>query len=141
MKQELVKWLMKIIWPIIQDFIVKLVKMAVERIYEAVKVWMDRKGSTAEQAQQHADAAEKRAESGPLEGRNVALAEAKVWREVAENLRRENEEMKSMLDHLRAQELQRAELDAAAMTPTVNESGTVLAIGSERTPIPVDGSS
>ena len=98
------KVIIELFWPIVRELVKKYSKQLIEWMVEKMKAWAVGRNTNNERAAesqaQAADAAAKEAVS-PSEAEKHA-AVAKVWRDVAEMFRRENEILAAELQKLRA---------------------------------------
>ena len=107
--------LIALIWPIIKDLLMKLLRELLDWLNaKTEEMFTHRATSNAEQASAKADDYEDKARYAKSKEEAMQHeAVAKVWREVAELFRRENEEMKRQLDELKREAKTKSE-DAIA---------------------------
>jgi hypothetical protein len=98
------KAIIELIWPIFKDLIVKLLNEMSDWILGKFRTWASKRNkSNADTADAKADAHEKSAKEAktPKEA-DINLEVAKVWREVAEMFRKENEALATEVKRLKA---------------------------------------
>ena len=133
-------WFEKHVWPIVQDFIVELGADALRKLRDRfTTATQTRMQSRAEQAEAKASEAEQAGRaSQSAEEREKQAAIAQVWRQVAEQFRRENEDLRQQFADLT--ETQERELTAEVLgsEPRLDTSGTGLTvqIGSTKGAVP-----
>jgi len=133
-------WFEKHVWPIVQDFILGLVTDALRKLRDRfTTATQTRMQSREEQAEAKASEAEQAGRaSQSAEEREKQAAIAQVWRQVAEQFRRENEDLRQQFADLT--ETQERELTAEVLgsEPRLDTSGTGLTvqIGSTKGAVP-----
>lgn len=99
-RESCVPWVVKNIWPILQQEIIGIFKKVVSNFEESLDEWLvNRSRAKADAAQKKAEEAEVKSKSASSDAeaeRQRALAE--VWRQIAEQFRQENEVLKVELD-------------------------------------------
>lgn len=95
-------WFVKNVWPIIEKQIVDIFGKAAGTAKDSAYDWLDRRKKAREEAaQKRAAEAEEMARNAPTDAEaEKHRAIAQVWHEVAEQFRRENEELKEKLDDI-----------------------------------------
>lgn len=95
-----VRWFVKLAWPEILKFIQRLIPELLEWFYERIKEILKKKADGRQwSAQQNSEEAERRAAETKDESEAVRQkAIAAVWRQVAEDFRRDNEDLKAILE-------------------------------------------
>ena len=133
-------WLKKYVWPIIKDYILKLVAFAFKKLSEKLKsVFDERAEKVAEDADAKAHEAEQRAKVAPeTNEREKQEAIARLWREVAEKLRQENEALRAKVVELTRDAESELHGNVRDLDPDLEMSMDlpVLVIGNERTTLP-----
>ena len=133
-------WFEKHVWPIVQDFILGLVTDALRKLRDRfTTATQTRMQSREEQAEAKASEAEQAGRaSQSAEEREKQAAIAQVWRQVAEQFRQENEDLRRQVADLT--ETQERELTAEVLgsEPRLDTSGTGLTvqIGSTKGAVP-----
>jgi len=133
-------WFKKYVWPILRQYVLDVVKWSLEKLRRTAQEWADsRAKARAEEATKRATEAENAATSAASDAeREKHEAVARVWHEVAEQFRQENEALKAKIAEMTAA----AESDIAQRTrdtePSIDFTGDtpVLAIGDAQTPLP-----
>lgn len=97
--------LIKLFWPLIKEFLKSVLKEFLAWALNKVKeILQQQSANTRKTAQAKAEAAEVQARNATTkEEADQYAATAKVWREVAETLRQENEALKKKLDDFQQQ--------------------------------------
>lgn len=97
--------LIQLFWPLIKEFLKSVLKEFLAWALNKVKeILQQQSANTRKTAQAKAEAAEAQARNAPTkEEADQYAATAKVWREVAETLRQENEALKKKLDDFQQQ--------------------------------------
>jgi phage-related tail protein len=123
--KQLVKWFLRTvwpwfienIWPEIQKHILDIFGHAARSAKDAACEWINkRKRAQEEGAQRKAAEAEQRAKDAHSESEaDKHRAVAQVWREVAEQLRQENEDLKAKLDEILKQSMSDVSNEITAM--------------------------
>ncbi|MBD3330836.1 hypothetical protein GF354_04890 [Candidatus Peregrinibacteria bacterium] len=133
-------WFKDFVWPYLKDHVNELISFILDRFKNQIKdIFSDRTERRRKEAQEKADAAEKRAKGTSDDGESERLrATAQVWREVAEQFRRDNEEMKAKLDEMEAETKATSEGIVQDMEFDVDFSETtpVLKLGENRHELP-----
>lgn len=145
---KVVKWVAEVFWPYFKDYIWPFIKENMKEILEVIekiKTWtseyLDKKNTERErQAKAKAEEAEKRAsKSTSDEEINKLRAVAEVWREIADQYRRDNEDLKKDLDKFTSE----AKKDALAAIDKLDISAdfqnlkTVMQIGETKKDLPL----
>lgn len=128
-------WLLKHVWPVLRDEIVKLIGKVVTRIFKWVHSLVDgSRTSTVSKFAENAREAEKQAKESTTDAefqRYKAIAE--VWRQAADVLVRENEALKQKLAEIQAVEESAIEPEVGRLLPEL--SGETLVIGEQKVPL------
>lgn len=120
-------WIKVNVWPIIQakliDVVVELVGWAFQQIKDLLT---SNNHNRYTEAKKKEEAAQKRAEStvDPVAA-SEANAEARIWREVAEQYRRDNEDLKEKLAKLESESIRDATREISEITPELHELSSV----------------
>ena len=138
--KKLWPWFKEYLWPILREHILELVVLVMSRLKEKFKAWAEtRSNERQEQATQKAQEADESARDSATDSEKQKYeAVARVWREVVEQIRVENEALKSKIEELTSA----AEAEITTRTrdsnPTIDISSDmpVLIIGEKRTTLP-----
>jgi len=107
-----------LLWPIVQDLMVKVAQDLAAWIKKAVSEKVDSSAADQEQrASDRATSAEKRAQNATTNDERLkAYAEAQAWKEIAEELKKDNAALKQQLDDIiaRSQVYARKRIDSEA---------------------------
>jgi len=103
-------WFLKYVWPFIKENLVDLLTYLSDEIFAKIKSWWNKKYKQKEEtfSSKINDAEEKAANSNDKSEIEKYEAIAKVWREVAEMMRKENEELNNELDQIKTETLKDA---------------------------------
>ncbi len=133
-------WFLKHIWPLIVKHVLKELAFALQTLSKKLRGSIDRRlRSREEQALARATAADEAAKvSSTKEARSEAEAIARVWREVAEQFRQENEVLKAKLDQSasKAYESARAGIENGEPVLAQLDGQPMLAIGGQTNVLP-----
>ncbi len=133
-------WFLKNVWPIIAAHAMKLIEAGLKGLGQKLQEFLDHRTKDQQQrARERADAAEAagmRASSSVEREKQEAIA--KVWREVAEQLRAENEVLKAQVTDLIAVTEQSILAEVRNSEPTLTEvnGNPTLALGDTKTRLP-----
>ena len=134
-------WFLKHIWPLIVKHVIelfaKVLKRLSDRIMNAIQGSSDAKAASATQK---AREAEQQANSSATQAeRDKHEAVAKVWREVAEQFRVENESLKKQVAEALASQQAFAEREVNSMQPSLEgtDAESVVVIDGKRTILPM----
>lgn len=134
-------WFLKHIWPLIVKHIIELIarglKGLAERIVHAVSASSERRAAAATTKAREADEKAKSAATAAEREKQEAISQ--VWREVAEQLRAENESLKQQISEALASQQLLAEREVESLQPRLEGTGSrpALVIQGERTVLPV----
>lgn len=119
-------WIVAYVWPILQQYIIQLLVESIDWLIQQAKDWIaGTNDKRAREATKKAEEAEQKAEEA-FEGSDEYHAEkarANVWREVAEQYRRDNEELKAQLSKVATEAKSDVESDVAELTPELTIDG------------------
>ncbi len=133
-------WFKEHLWPILREHILELVVLVMSRLKEKFKSWAEtRSNERQEHATQKAQEAEKSAcDSATDSEKQKYEAIARVWREVVEQIRVENEALKSKIEELTSTAEAEITTRIRDSNPTIDFSldTPALIIGEKRTNLP-----
>lgn len=133
-------WFVKNVWPLIVKHMLKEIAAAIQSLTKSLKASIDRRMKTREdEALRRAATAEASAKLATTEAaRAESEAIARVWREVAEQFRQENDALKSKLGQVTSKVVESAQSGVAVAAPALVELGgeTTLVIAGESSTLP-----
>jgi exonuclease VII large subunit len=133
-------WFLKHIWPLIVKHLLKELAAALQTLSKKLKVSIaQRLRSRAEEALKRAAAADATAKAAQTnEARSEAEAIARVWREVAEQFRKENEVLQTKLDQATSKVYESAQTGIENGQPVLAQvdGQPTLAIGGHTSALP-----
>ena len=128
-------WFKAFVWPYIKDHVADLISFAIEMMKKMMKKFFEEKSESRQQeASQKAQDAEKNANNSPdIHEAEKYRAIAQIWREVFEQYRRDNEDLKRKLDEFEAEAKRNssAMVDKMDMDVDFSKEQPVLKIGDE----------
>ena len=133
-------WFVKNVWPLIREYVIAESVAALKAMVKALKESFNRRmKSRQEEAIKKATVAEQLASTSGTEAeRREHEAVARVWREVAEQFRQENESLKAKLGEVTQRAEQAMKANVALADPQISEIGSspVLVLGGNETHLP-----
>lgn len=99
-------WVVKNIWPIVQQYLIKLCAEGIAWLVQSIKdILKERSKQRADEANFNAKEAESKASKSEADSKeyHAYKAEAEVWRKVAEQYEKDIEEVKSKVSNLEAE--------------------------------------
>lgn len=133
-------WVVSAVWPHVQAWLAREMSALLLRLMDKVRGKVnDRLERRGQDALARAKQAEARAAGATTEADRVQLeATARVWREVAEQFRQENEALRAQVDELTQGSLKESRERIAAATPALEEvdGQPTLRVGDQRTTLP-----
>ena len=138
MKEMFRKFLIDFIWPIVKDLVKKLLREVIDWLIKEVRKLLNKRSEDqATRASAKANAEEGNARYAKTKEeaeRHEAIA--KVWREVAEILRRDKEDLEIELEHLRKTAKRKTDESAESMkfedAVDTSSGGDIKAIDDDR---------
>lgn len=134
-------WFVKHAWPFIKKHVVEIITYLFDEVKDNIKDYMSKKSNDrvekmklkAKEAEQKANIAKNTTDSEKYR------AVAQVWREVAEMLRKDNEEQKLKIDELLTQTKNKAQSEIGILDISANfsEKDTLLTIGEKTHLLPL----
>lgn len=127
-------WVVKNIWPLVQQYIIQLAAEALAWLALRIKdLFNDKSNERAEQAKANSETAEqKAAEAGNNSNEYHAYkAEAEVWRKVAEQYKKDIEDLTQKVTALENESIEEFKEDIHEFTPEVatSEQSATVKIG------------
>jgi hypothetical protein len=115
-------WFLEYIWPIIREYVRELVESLLRDLQERIRSWFAARSQLREEhaTRQASDAEGCAGQATNVSDRERFEAIAKVWREVAEMFREENERLQSKVDELVRDAGAQAARQMADAEPTLN---------------------
>lgn len=133
-------WFIKYVWPKIQKYIVEIMAIILKKLKDKIVDTISQKSNGREKnANKKAnDAEEKAKKATSASEREKFDAISKVWREVAESFREENEDLKKRIDELISKSEQETKENLSDLNLSVNFSkeDTILIIDDKPHQIP-----
>jgi len=123
-------WVVENIWPILQahviDLLLKGLRTLSESIFHEVK---HRDDASSTEAEEKADAAERSAKLADTEAeRDKQESIAKIWREVAEKYRVDNEELRRKIEDIATRKQHDLCTDIRSSSPSLEQRNEVLVL-------------
>ncbi len=133
-------WFLKDIWPMVLAYLLKSLDKVFQTLSDAFGKFIDRRMQSREQqARERAEAADEAARAAvTTEARSEAQAVARVWREVAEQFRQENESLRVEMDAAsrRAYEAARTNVEDGKPVLARDEGQLTLGLGGKTSTLP-----
>lgn len=133
-------WFQKNIWPLIATALIGFIGKRIKDLFDTAETAVQKNyQARAEKAQQSAEEAERLAgEAGTANEREKQEAIAQVWRDVAEQLRIDNEQLRQQLSALAESQQDLSEAEVQWITPVLEKDGSeiYLSIGGFRRALP-----
>lgn len=130
-------WFRDVVWPIIHDEVIAICEELLREFRRKIRgVFEERARQREEWARKNAQEAQRKASEAPSDleaDRQEAIAQ--VWRQVAEDLRRENEELQERLRRIIDDMEKSARRHIERLKPRLQSSRAMLEIGDREVPM------
>ena len=105
--KEFWPWFLKEVWPLIQNYVIELLRDLAKNLIHKIKEWLESRNKQRDEtiSSKISEAEEKAANSKDQVEIEKQIAIARVWREVAEMFRIENEELHNKLEQYQKESL------------------------------------